>query len=200
MKAMATIRISTDHPDLTPVFGPLDDEKTARVTELLEQADARLSDLQEKLSATTGTVWKSDGVVLETAVSGQASIDVLIEETGGKVSFALQLRPRNFFPTEEEMWYPGRKPLVMATDAWDIDGSVAVRFKTRVQGRPYTIQEPVAEIAEQRHEDAVAAAEALAARADELVELALSRDPTVDAWRPESARVDGPTASGEFRL
>ena len=200
MKTMATNRISTDHPDLTPVFGTLDDDRAARVNELLEQADARLSDLLEKLAATTGTVWKSDGVVLETAVSGQASIDVLVEEAGGKVSFALQLRPRNFFPTEEEMWYPGRKPLVMATDAWDIDGSVAVRFKTRVQGRPYTIQEPVAEIEEKRYEEAVAAAEAFAARADELIELALSRDPTVEAWHPEEARVDGPSASGEFRL
>ena len=33
--------------------------------------------------------------------------------------------------------------------------------------------------------DAVAAAEAFAALADEIVELALSREPTVEAWKPE---------------
>ena len=33
---MATTRISTDHPDLAPVLGPLDDAQRARIFELLE--------------------------------------------------------------------------------------------------------------------------------------------------------------------
>lgn len=185
MTLMATNRISTDHPDLTPVLGPLDDDQRTRIVELLEGADARLSALHETLLEQTGLTWNTDGVILETSLSGQASIDAMIEESTGKVTFSLQLRPRNYFPTEEGMWQPGRPPLVMATDAWDVDGSVEVRFKTRVAGRPYTIQEQVAEIEERRYEGAVEAVEGFAAVAEELVELALSREATVDAWKPE---------------
>ena len=85
---------------------------------------------------------------------------------------------------------------MMATDGWDVDGAVAVRFKTRVQGRPYTIQEQVEELEEQRYEGAVEAAEAFATRAGELAELALSREPTVEAWRPPDPAEGRATAPG----
>jgi hypothetical protein len=188
---MATTRISTDHPDLAPVFGRLDDEQRARISEVLAEADSRLSAVVEKLAAQVETTWKAPGVVLETSPSGQASIDAIIEEAAGKLTFSLQLRPRNYFPTEMAMWQPGRPPLVMTTDAWDLEGGIDVRFKTRVQGRPYTIQERVIELEERRHETAVAAAEAFAALAEELAGLALSREPTVAAWRPEEPEQSG---------
>jgi hypothetical protein len=75
--------------------------------------------------------------------------------------------------------------MIMDTEAWDVGGEITVRFKTRVQGRPYTIQEQVLEIADERHDtpnDAVAAFRAVCER---LVGLALSRDPTVAGWKPE---------------
>jgi hypothetical protein len=178
-----TTRI-TEHPDLTPVFGPLDDGERRRIFELLEEADQRMTEVHGELAA-QGSTWKAEGVLLTTEVSGQASIDVLVEEERGKLSFAGQLRPKNFFPTEEGMWQPGRPPLVMATDAWDVDGAVSVRFKTRVGGRPFTIQEQVEEIGERRYESAVIAAEAFARVCSKLARLAGSREAKVEAWKPD---------------
>ena len=81
----------------------------------------------------------------------------------------------------------------MATDAWDVEGAVNVRFKTRVATRPYTIQEQVFAIDEARYETAESAVEAFVAACEKLVELALSRDPTVAAWKPEiPEEVGGP--------
>jgi hypothetical protein len=173
----------SEHPDLTPVFGPLADGDRDRIFELLDEADHRMAEIHEELAA-QGPSWKADGVVLTTEVSGQASIDLLLEEERGRLTFAGQLRPRNFFPTEDEMWQPGRPPLVMATDAWDVDGAVSVRFKTRVGGRPFTIQEHVEEIEERRYESAAIAAEAFARLCTKLARLARSREPTVEAWKP----------------
>jgi hypothetical protein len=192
---MTTMRISADRPDLSPVLGPLGQEQRARVLELLEAADARLSSVAETLAARSELAWTYEGVVLALADSGQTSIDVVVEESSGKVTFAAQLRPRNFFPTEAGMWQPGRPPLRMATDAWDVDGSVAIRFRTRIAGRPCTIQQQVVELPEQRHEDSVGAVAAFAALCAELAELALSREPSVEAWRPEEPEADGPAAT-----
>jgi hypothetical protein len=183
---MATTRISTDHPDLTPVLGPLDDDQQARITELLDRADALMTEAHEHLTA-QGSSWKTEGVVLTTEFSGQASIDILIEESGGKITFEAQLRPRNYFPSEEAMWTPGRPPMTMATDSWDVDGGVSVRFRTRVANRPYTIQEQVVELEEQRYESAVEATEAFASLCERLAELAHSREATVEAWKPDLA-------------
>ena len=183
---MATSRISTDHPDLTPALGPLDDSQQARITELLEGADARMTEAHEHLTA-QGSSWKTEGVVLTTELSGQASIDILVEESGGKITFEAQLRPRNYFPSEEAMWTPGRPPMTMATDGWDVDGGVSVRFKTRVANRPYTIQEQVVELEEQRYESAVEATEAFASLCERLATLAQSREATVEAWKPDLA-------------
>ena len=100
--------------------------------------------------------------MLETSDLGAGLDRRVVEEPAGKITFSAQLRPRNYFPTEEGMWQPGRRPLVMATDAWDVEGGVDVRFKTRVTGRPYTIQEQVVELAETRYEGPVEAVEAFA--------------------------------------
>ena len=181
---MSTQRISTDNPDVSPVFGVLDDAQRARVVEQLTAADKRLAGVHDALNQQTGGGWETEGVVLETEVSGQAAIKVSIEDAKGTITFSAELRPRNFFGDEDNPWQPGRPPLVMATDAWDVEGSVDVRFKTRVSGRPYTIQEQVVELEERRHETPEAAAEAFAALCAELAELALSREPTVAAWKP----------------
>jgi hypothetical protein len=145
-----------------------------------------MTEAHEHLTA-QGSSWKTEGVVLTTELSGQASIDILVEEAGGKITFEAQLRPRNYFPTEEGMWTPGRPPLQMATDGWDVDGGVSVRFKTRVANRPYTIQEQVAELEEKRYGTAVEATEAFAALCAELAKLAHSREATVEAWKPDAA-------------
>ena len=76
-------------------------------------------------------------------------------------------------------------PMVMATDAWDVAGEVSVRFKTRVGGRPYTIQEQVVELNEKRYETPEEAVEAFVAACDKLIELALSKEPKVDGWKPD---------------
>ena len=55
----------------------------------------------------------------------------------------------------------------------------------RRDGRPYTIQEQVVELDEERYETPESAVEAFVAACEKLVELALSRDPTVAAWKPE---------------
>jgi hypothetical protein len=192
---MTTTRIATDHPDLSPVLGPLDDTQRSRITELLGAADARLTAAVGELAAGSQLEWRNDGVVVELAVSGQTSIDAMVEEAGGKLTFAAQLRPWNFFPTEAGMWAPGKPPLRMATDAWDVEGSVAVRFRTRVAGRPYTMQNRVVEIAERRYQDPLAAVEAFAGVCAELADLALSREPSVEAWRPPDPEGEGPAAA-----
>jgi hypothetical protein len=140
-----------------------------------------------------GNGFHSDGVVIETELSGQAMIKILVEDAKGAVTFSAELRPANFYGSEDHPWQPGRPPMVMSTDSWDVGGEVAVRFKTRVAGRPYTIQEQVFEIAEKRHETATDAVEAFVAVCAKLTDLALSRDPTLQGWKPEiPAAVGGP--------
>ena len=181
---MWTTRLSSGEPNLSPVLGLLTGEQRGRILRRIEAADARLGEVAETLRAKSTAEWRYEGIVLSWAESGQISFDVLLEESTGKLSFTAQLRPGNFFPSEDEMWQPGKPPLKMATDAWDVDGSVAVRFKTRVGGRPARIQQQVVELAERHLEDPVEAGEAFAGLCDELAELALSREPTVEAWRP----------------
>ncbi len=190
---MTTWRITSfEEPNVSPVFGPLTGEQRGRILSELAQADARLASVAETLAGQGELEWRYEGVLLTIADSGQTSIDVAVEEVAGKLSFSSQLRPRNFFPTEIGMWQPGRPPLRMATDAWDVDGTVSIRFRTRVSGRPYTIQQHVVELAERRFDDPVAAAEAFGGLCSELAELALSREATVAAWRPEEPEADGP--------
>ena len=175
----------TLRPELAPVFGEVDDERAERLYERLAAADALLSGIVETLNERGGIGFKSDGVLLEQEISGQAMIKVLVENEKRSVGFAAELRPRNFFADEDHPWQPGRPPLVMATDAWDVDGAVSVRYKTRVAGRPYTIAEQMVEISEQRYDTVESAVEAFVAACEQLAELALSREPTLPGWKPE---------------
>jgi hypothetical protein len=181
---MATERIA-EQADLTPVLGELEDERAAKLAEQLAGADERLEALAEQLNEKGGVGFATEGVVLEQEWSGQAMIKVLVENEKRNLGFAAELRPRNFFGHEDNPWQPGRPPMVMATDAWDVAGEVSVRFKTRVGGRPYTIQEQVVELAEKRYETAEEAVGAFVAICDRLTELALSKPPSLGGWKPE---------------
>jgi hypothetical protein len=181
---MATERIS-EKPDLSPVLGELEEDQSAALTEQLAGADERLTKLTDTLNERGGVGFATEGVVIEQEWSGQASIKFLIENEKRNVGFAAELRPQNFYGDEENPWQPGRPPMVMSTDAWDVAGEVSVRFKTRVGGRPYTIQEQVVELAEKRYETPEEAVEAFVATCDKLIELALSKEPKVAGWKPD---------------
>jgi hypothetical protein len=189
---MATVRVS-EKPDLSPVFGELEEELTGETLAQLCAADDRLAGAVEQLNERGGIGFATEGVVLETETSGQAMLKVLVENEKRNVGFGAEIRPGNFFGDEEHPWQPGRPPMVMSTDSWDVEGGVSVRFKTRVAGRPYTIQEQVAEIAEKHYDTVESAVAAFVAACDRLAELALSREPTVAGWKPEiPASVGGP--------
>ena len=181
---MPTERI-TDQPDLSPVLGELEEEQAAALTEQLTLADERITTLTEKLNEAGGVGFATEGVVLEREWSGQAMIKMLVENEKRNVGFAAELRPQNFFGDENNPWQPGRPPMVMATDAWDVAGEVSVRFKTRVGGRPYTIQEQVVELTEKRYETAEEAVAAFVEACDKLIELALSKEPKLAGWKPD---------------
>jgi hypothetical protein len=181
---MPTERI-TEKPDLAPVLGELEEEQASALTEQLAGADERIAALTEKLNEAGGVGFATEGVVLEQEWSGQAMIKVLVENEKRNVGFGAELRPQNFFGDENNPWQPGRPPMVMATDAWDVAGEVSVRFKTRVGGRPYTIQEQVVELAEKHYEKADDAVAAFVEACDKLIELALSKPPKVAGWKPD---------------
>jgi hypothetical protein len=191
---MATTRISSDQPDLSPVFGKQDEDAAAMLAEILAGADSAVTETVGKLNEQAADAgFDTDGVVLETEVSGQAMVRVQVENAKRSVTFAAELRPHNFYGDEENPWQPGRPPLVMATDGWNVDAAVSVRYKTRVQSRPYTIQEQIEELEEERFETPEAAARGFAAVCERLAELALSREPTVAGWKPEiPEEVGGP--------
>jgi hypothetical protein len=175
----------TDNPDLSSVLGELEEEQAAALTEQLAGADERITTLTDKLNEAGGVGFATEGVVLEQEWSGQAMIKMLVENEKRNVGFGAELRPQNFFGDENNPWQPGRPPMVMATDAWDVAGEVSVRFKTRVGGRPYTIQEQVVELTEKRYETAEEAVAAFVEACDKLIELALSKEPKVAGWKPD---------------
>jgi hypothetical protein len=193
---MAAERI-TEQPDLSPVLGELDEEQAAQLAEKLGAADASLTALADTLNERGGNGFHTDGVVLETEVSGQAMVKVLLEDAKGTVGFAAELRPQNFFGVEDHPWQPGRPPMAMDTSALDVGGEVSVRFKTRVAGRPYTIQEQVISIDDERYESAGEAVDAFCALCARLEKLALSKEPTVQGWKPDIPEsVGGPPVAG----
>jgi hypothetical protein len=181
---VASVRI-TDKPDLSPVFGELGDERAASVQERLEAVDAELSALADELNEKGGVGFATEGVLLETELSGQAMVRVLVENAKRTVSFAAEIRPANFYGDEENPWQPGQPPMKMWTETWDVEGSVSVRFKTRVAGRPYTIQESIVDIPEKRFVTLDRTLQSFEDAARRLVELANSREPTQQAWKPE---------------
>jgi hypothetical protein len=179
------IRIATERPELSPVLGELEEEQARTLTEGFADTDAQLAELTDTLNERGGNEFHTEGIVLESEVSGQTMIKVLLEDAKGSVGFTAELRPWNFYGHEDHPWQPGRPPMVMETDAWEVGGEVTVRFKTRVQGRPYTIQEQVLEIADERYGSADEAVAAFLAVCERLHKLALSREPTLAGWKPE---------------
>jgi hypothetical protein len=175
----------TEKPDLSPVLGELDEQQSEVLTAKLASADERLAALADTLNEKGGVGFATEGVVVETEWSGQAMIKVLVENEKRNVGFGAELRPQNFFGDEDNPWQPGRPPMKMSTDAWDVAGEVSVRFKTRVGGRPYTIQEQVVELNEQRYDTAEEAVDAFVAACEKLEELALSKEPKVAGWKPD---------------
>jgi hypothetical protein len=181
---VASVRI-TESPDLSPVFGKLDDERAASVQTRLAAIDERLTTLAEELNEAGGVGFATEGVLLDSELSGQAMVKFLVENTKRSVAFGAEIRPGNFFGDEENPWQPGQPPMVMWTEIWDVEGAVSVRFKTRVAGRPYTIQETIVDIPEKRYVTLEGVLKAFEAAAEKLAELARSREPTLPSWKPE---------------
>ena len=195
---MPTFSATKDDPNLSPVLGPLTGPQRVRILRQLADAETRLGAVAETLAGQGDLEWVYEGIVVTIADSGQTSIDAEIAESAGKIAFTAQIRPGNFFPGEEQMWRPGAPPLQMSTDAWDVDGGVSIRYRKRVTGRPFVITDQVVELPERHFDDPVAAVEAFAELCGKLADLALSREATVDAWRPpeETASTDaGATAA-----
>jgi hypothetical protein len=165
--------------DLGPVFGGLPDDERAQLLEPLRHADERLHELRDRL----GEGWSTEGLVLETLPSGQASVHGEVRRGEGTVWFSAELRPRNYF-SEHNPWRPGQPPRPMQTDAWDVDGFVHVVVVRHVLNKKYRLEETAAEIEERRFDSAQEAADALLSTVAELSDLALSREPTVEAWAP----------------
>jgi len=189
-------RISGEKPDLSPVLGELEEEQAGRLHLELADADQVLTGIIATLDERGGDAFRSDGVLLEQEASGQALVRVLLEDARGAIGFAAELRPKNFYPDGSDPWQPGRPPMVMDTTGWDVGGEVTVRYKTRVGRRPYTIQEQVLELEDERYDTPEEAVAAFASLCERLAELALSRDPTVAGWKPDiPASVGGPPVS-----
>jgi hypothetical protein len=174
----------TESPDLGTVLGERDEEQGSRVREQLEAADARLDGLRDELSERSGRSWETTGVSLQTYESGQAMLTGVVNDPEEGITFTVELRPRNFFD-EARPWRPGEPPRSMNTDAWDVEGEVKVRTVTRIQGRKYTVEESAAELPERRHDTLDAAVAAFGSYVDQLVELALSRDPVAASWQSD---------------
>jgi hypothetical protein len=175
----------TETHDIGLVLGELTDEQRSAVEEQLGAADARLTELTASLTERSGRdTWRTGGVQVELFDSGQTMIKGVVEDTEVEIGFNVELRPSNFFD-EASPWRPGQPPRHMGTGKWDVEGEVLVMRVAKVAGRKYTIQETAAELEESRHESPEAAVAAFVKYVDDLVELALSRDPTTEAWQSD---------------
>jgi hypothetical protein len=183
-------------PDLTVVFGELDDARRAAVQEQLDAAGATLTQLAATLSERSGRTWATSGTGIEVYDSGQAMVTGSVEDDSEGITFTLELRPGNFFD-DERPWRPGEAPRPMSTDAWDVEGEALVLKVTRVSGRKYTIQETAAELEEQRFDTPEAAAAAFARYASDLAELAVSREPVAASWQSDIDEIGAPPASDD---
>ena len=168
-------RITTENPDLTTVFGELEDSRRRAVVMELARAEDCLLGLRDELIARTGDAWQSDALCLHTVTSGHASIDGYVEND--ELTFAVELRPRGSRALSPSQ--PGDPPQAMPTDAWDVEAMVFV-----VSDAPVNYgQDTAAELPAGRHERAEEAAAALADVCAELRRLALARPAEAAAWR-----------------
>jgi hypothetical protein len=183
-------------PDLSVVFGELDDARRAAVQEQLDAAGAALTQLAAALGERSGRTWATSGTGIEVYDSGQAMVTGSVGDDSEGITFTLELRPGNFFD-DERPWRPGEAPRPMSTDAWDVEGEALVLKVTRVSGRKYTIQETAAELEEQRFDTPEAAAAAFASYATELAQLALSREPVAASWQSDIDEIGTPPVSDD---
>jgi hypothetical protein len=172
---MRSRRITTEKPDLSPVFGRLDSSVRTTVVTTLARAEERLFALRRELTARANRSWRSRGIYLETFPSGQACIGGYVQD--GDLTFAVELRPQNFF--HEAPWRPGEPLRKMATDAWDVDASVYVVSDATIDAG----QETAAKLPVRRLTDPKDAVGALVVVCTDVHQLALSRPAEVDAWR-----------------
>lgn len=171
--------------DIALVLGELDDEQRAAIQEQLDAVDARLAEVTATLAERSGRdTWTTTGVHVELFESGQTMIKGFTRDTDAEIEFNVELRPSNFFD-ETRPWRPGEPPRHMGTGQWDVEGEVLVMRVAKVSGRKYTIQETAADLEESRHDSPEAAVAAFAKYVDDLIELALSRDPTTEAWQSD---------------
>jgi hypothetical protein len=174
----------TEH-DISLVLGDLTDEQRSAIEEQLGAVSAKLTELTAALTERSGReTWQTSGVHVELFDSGQTMIKASVEDTEVEIEFNVELRPSNFFD-EARPWRPGEPPRHMGTGEWDVEGEVLVMRVAKVSGRKYTIQETAAELEESRHDSPEAAVAAFATYVDDLYELALSREPTTEAWQSD---------------
>jgi hypothetical protein len=181
-------------PGLGTVFGQLDDATREAVQAQLDAASGTLAELAAALGERSGRTWQTSGAAIEVYESGQAMVAGSVKDGFEGITFALELRPGNFFD-DARPWRPGEAPRPMATDAWDVEGEALVLKVTRVSGRKYTIQESAAELEEQRFTTPESAAAAFASYATRLAELALSREPVAASWQSDIDEIG--TAPGQ---
>jgi len=172
-------------PDITLVLGELDDGRRAAIEEQLDAADTRLTGLTATLTERSGREsWETPGVHVELYDSGQAMIKGIVRDPEVEIEFNVELRPGNFFD-ETRPWRPGEPPRHMATTSWDVEGEVLVTRVAKVSGRKYTIQESAADLEESSFDTPEAAVAGFAKYVEDLSELALSREPTTEAWQSD---------------
>jgi hypothetical protein len=192
MTGMDTEDTATEEkPDIALVLGELDDDRRATIQEQLDAVEAKLNEVTAALTERSGRdSWRTTGVHVEVYESGQAMIKGIVDDPEEEIEFNVELRPSNFF--DERPWRPGQPPMHMETSEWNVEGEALVMRVAKVSGRKYTIQETAAELEESRHDSPEAAVAAFAKYVDDLAELALSREPTTEAWQSDVAEYGRP--------
>ena len=169
-------RITTEQPDLTPVFGTLTPDQKDSLLASLRRAEDSLFAFRDLLAAESDR-WECRGVTLDTYPSGQASITGYVENPNG-LSFGVELAPKNSW--DGAPWEPGQERKVMSYEGWDLTGEVWAtpdRYGNTVVG----------ELPPRRANNPESACEALLDVCQELRELAFRRPPTNEAWLVEES-------------
>jgi hypothetical protein len=189
------LRISTDGPPLIGVFGPLDDDRMARVQNQLRMADERLVALRDTLAARTDVSWESDGLGLETSDRLQRGMfSGWVEGDDAPLGVWVELTPRMGPPPADVedptapyaswmvFWFvddPEDRPIDI--HGWDVQGHIRViTDENRDRFGDVVLNLPA-----RHYDDPEKAAAALAAVCAELAEAALSRPPDAASWLGE---------------
>ena len=187
-------RISTENPPLTAAFGPVDDDRMARVRTQLRLAEERLLALRDALAERTGMSWESDGVVLEASPRFQRGQIEGWVEGDGPLAVWVELTPRMGPPPPDVedpsapyaswmvFWFiddPQERPIDI--DGWDVEGSLSiVTDDNHDRGGDVVLDLPGG-----HHHDPEDAAAAFPAICGELAAAVLSRPPDAASWLGE---------------